>query len=337
MATITRRENKSGTVSYIAQVRRAGYPSLTRAFGTRLEADHWAATTEVRAQNRTLVITASMTLGELIDEVVPYLKSPYPAALAYWKSELGDQPLRHVTRALIACHRDRLLGASTRMHRHKTTRPRGPTTVWMYLQQLHRVFELGRKELDVVDTNPVSAVRRPSLPRGRERFLDRDERSRLLEACRLSKSAALYAFVLFLMTTGARRGETCKLTWGRVDLEDGLAILDASTTKTRRTRRVALTPAVIDAIAALPCTSPQVFPIDLTAAFRTAVKRARISDFRLHDLRHTAASMYLESGATLIEIGRVLGHADMRSTDRYSHLADEQARALIQRAMAGVQ
>jgi hypothetical protein len=144
-----------------------GYPTQTRSFRTRVQADVWALSTEVRAKGGTLVVSQKMTLGELIDEVRPRLKSPFDAALEYWKSELGHLRLRYVSPALIAQHRDALLDAEIKSHGHRTTKPRSATTTWHYLQSLSRVFTVAQKELHLLDANPVAQVQRPSLPRGR--------------------------------------------------------------------------------------------------------------------------------------------------------------------------
>src|SRR6185437_7807887 len=107
----------------------------------------------------------------------------------------GHMPLIKIHPTLIAQHRDLLLGAPCGGYLHKKLRPRSPSTVWQYLQTLHRVFAVAKRELHIVDTNPVSDVVRPSLPKGRTRFLSDDEITVLLAACRNSANEDLYAFV----------------------------------------------------------------------------------------------------------------------------------------------
>jgi site-specific recombinase XerD len=58
-------------------------------------------------------------------------------------------------------------------------------------------------------------------------------------------------------------------------------------------------------------------------SWQTARKAARLSDLRIHDLRHSAASFMINSGVDLFAVGKVLGHADYKSTMPYSHLANE--------------
>ena len=61
----------------------------------------------------------------------------------------------------------------------------------------------------------------------------------------------------------------------------------------------------------------------MTKAFEDAVKKAGIADFRLHDLRHTFATWVLRDCKDLSVVGKLLGHSDLRSTQRYAHLFDE--------------
>lgn len=218
MAHLERRKNKDGSTSWVAQVRINGYPSQTRSFPTRLEADLWSSQTEAKARRRMLAITSKMTLGELIDEVKPRMKQLRNAPLNYWMDQLGHMPLIKIHPTLIAYHRDLLLAAMCGGYKHKKLKPRSPSTVWQYIQCLSRIFTIAKRELHIVDTNPASDVVRPTLPRGRTRFLADDEITDLLAACRKSENEDLYAFVLTAVTTGARKGELLALEW--TDIRD---------------------------------------------------------------------------------------------------------------------
>jgi integrase len=68
---------------------------------------------------------------------------------------------------------------------------------------------------------------------------------------------------------------------------------------------------------------------DIKTAFNAAVKRAGITDFRPHDLRHTFASHYVMRGGSLRALKKILGHADLKMTMRYAHLSKEFAREEI--------
>lgn len=80
---------------------------------------------------------------------------------------------------------------------------------------------------------------------------------------------------------------------------------------------------------------PEITPNKVTMAFRRAVKRAGIFDFRLHDLRHSFASYLTMGGVNLRAVQTLLGHKDLRMTVRYSHLSPEHLAGAV-KALDGV-
>ena len=79
----------------------------------------------------------------------------------------------------------------------------------------------------------------------------------------------------------------------------------------------------------IPTTGPNVNIEILDTYVTTALRRAGIENFRWHDLRHSAASFLAKNGASLIEIGAVLGHKSANTTKRYSHLTEQHTHALV--------
>jgi integrase len=77
-------------------------------------------------------------------------------------------------------------------------------------------------------------------------------------------------------------------------------------------------------------------PASIREAWEHAVKRARIEDFRFHDLRHSAASYLAMNGASLAEIGEVLGHKTLQMTKRYAHLSESHTRSVVAKMNAAV-
>jgi hypothetical protein len=158
------------------------------------------------------------------------------------------------------------------------------------------------------------------------RFLSDDERRRLLDACRLSRWPRLYMLVLLALTTGARKGELLALSWEDIDFERGLA--HCGRTKNGDAKALPLVPAVVDLlrgfeggkrVLVFPSTRSPNAPYAFEGCWRAALKEAKLRSFRFHDLRHTCASMLAQNGATLLEIGDVLGHRQLQMTKRYSH------------------
>ena len=95
-----------------------------------------------------------------------------------------------------------------------------------------------------MEINPVSRIRKPTEPRGRVRFLSKEERERLLKACKESKNKHLYTIVLMALSTGMRYSEIINLKWSDIDLEKGTIILHH--TKNNERRRVPLTGLILE-------------------------------------------------------------------------------------------
>jgi integrase len=284
MATFSKRRNGDGSTSWDATVSVVGYPRTGKSFRSKLAAELWATRTEDACQGRTPPSRRGMTLGHLLDEALPRLTNPTIAVFEYWRAELGEVQLAKISPELIALHRDRLLGAACRGHRHKTAKPRSPATVRNYLIELGRLFALAVKELRVMETNPCANVTKPKASGQVVRWLSDDERSALLAACKTSDSPDLYPFVLFALTTGARKGEIAALQWPQVDLKRRWAVFP--TTKNGDARGVPLTTAVCALLESRPRIPMEVFPVDITKAWHTAIACAGIVNFRFHDLRH---------------------------------------------------
>lgn len=349
MATFTKRRNSDGSTSWDAMVRIVGYPARGKSFSTKLAAELWAARTETAAKGGTLASSQGMTLAQLLDEAQPRLTNPSAAAFAYWREQLGDMRLDKLTPEQIALHRDRLLGAPCRGHNHKTSKPRSSATVRNYLIELGRLFALAVKEMRVMEANPVTRVKKPRGSTEIVRFLSDAERTALLDACKASEQADLYAFVLFALTTGARKGEIAGLEWAQVDLARRWAIFPR--TKNGDSRGVPLTNTVCALLGARLALHNQVeaprdaeayalwarvFPVDITRAWHAAIARAKIENFRFHDLRHSCGSAMVQNGANLAEVATLLGHKGLAMTLRYSHISNAGTSRLVDRVMGDI-
>src|SRR5262249_40885663 len=179
--------------------------------------------------------------------------------------------------------------------------------------------------------NPCRHVERfPQRPR--ERFLSAGELARLGEALAAwPGSPYAAAAIKLLVFTGARLGEILGLEWDWVDLERGEARLPDSKTGAKTLH---LPPPALEVLAGLPRLEgvPYVLGARPGAAcveepWRRIRAVAGLDDVRLHDLRHSFASIAVAGGMGLPIIGKMLGHTQASTTQRYAHLASDPVKA----------
>ena len=152
------------------------------------------------------------------------------------------------------------------------------------------------------------------------------------------QSAAIIRMLLF---TGARKGEILSLKWGYLDLDKGTATLPDSKTGFKVIQLPAPALAVLEG---LPCVSEFVFPstsvtghqVNMKDAWGDVLTLAGLSGWRPHDLRHAFASMMVNGGASLPIVGKILGHTQATTTQRYAHLEANPARAAAEDAAAKI-
>lgn len=161
----------------------------------------------------------------------------------------------------------------------------------------------------------------------RERYLTEEEAQKLmrrLEQCGRPEASALR----LLLLTGARKSEILRARWENVRTDLRLLIVPLS--KSGRPRHIPLSAAAIAVLRALPRVpgSPWLFPgkapgkplSDLYSFWNSIRKELGLDGVRIHDLRHSYASFLVNSGHSLYEVQKLLGHSDPRTTMRYAHL-----------------
>lgn len=210
--------------------------------------------------------------------------------------------------------------------------------------------------------------------KSRERFLSTEEFARIGETLRLAETTGLpwepdpakkvkhapkpenrvvkldqwtVAAVRLLIFTGCRLREILHLRWREVDLERGLLMLPDSKTGAKA---VVLSAPALDILSKLPhlgeyviaSTDPKKLRADLQRPWVQITKHAKLDGLRIHDLRHSFASVGAAGGLGLPIVGKLLGHKDASTTQRYAHLADDPLRrgansigASIKAALAG--
>lgn len=140
--------------------------------------------------------------------------------------------------------------------------------------------------------------------------------------------------VLLSMNTGLRRGELLSLRWADINFREKLLTVDGGGAKSGDTRHVPLNSEALEVIEKWRVQAPQVdhvLPVrtSFKTAWRSLLKRASISRFRWHDLRHHFASRLAQAGVPLNTIRELLGHGSLAMTLRYAHLAPNQGRDAV--------
>ncbi len=174
--------------------------------------------------------------------------------------------------------------------------------------------------------NALDVVKKFKEPPGRVRWLSMEEARHLIECCR----NYLRPVVITALNTGMRKGELLHLEWIDVDLTN--RILTVRNSKNNESRNIPINDTLYQLLSDLKAKTKYKLVFchqdgspfhELYYGFIAAVKRAGISDFRFHDLRHTFASWLANQAVDIRVIQVILGHKTLAMTMRYSHLSEK--------------
>ena len=227
---------------------------------------------------------------------------------------------------------------------HRTISARAPYRANQVLALLSKLFSVAVRWGYRTD-NPVSGVER-NTEHKRHRYLTGPELSHLATALAKFPDVTVANAVRLALLTGARRGELLAARWTDFDLVAGTWTKPGSTTKQKTLHRVALSDVAARLLVEMRRHANShgwVFPArdsghltDIREAWDALRDAAGIPDVRLHDLRHTFASISASAGASLPLIGAMLGHASPSTTHRYTHLLDDPQRAAANRVAEAI-
>jgi integrase len=203
-----------------------------------------------------------------------------------------------------------------------------PATVNRSLSVLRHLLNIAKRWKKFFGENPVSIVGMLEENNQVERILTFEEETKLLD----SAISYLRPIITTALNTGMRRGEILNLRWSDVDLANNLITVNQTNSKSKKAKKVYINPELKKVILELRLKSAgneYVF-IDnkgnhlreIKNGFHAACRRAGIKGLRFHDLRHTAATRMIEGGASIVAVSKALGHSDIRTTMRYTHIED---------------
>ena len=219
-----------------------------------------------------------------------------------------------------------------------------PASVNREFQTLKSMFNRAI-EWDMLNgKNPAVGINNIPQNNSRCRWLTEQEQARLLSCCHENLTRVL---VLIALKTGMRWGEIKTLKWSQsprsnyIDFANGVIFVHEALSKSQKSRHIPLSNAVrraLESIERIPgeeyiFLNPETKkPLgSVKRSFHTAMRRAGITNFRFHDLRHTFASQLVRNGVDLYVVQKLLGHSTPKMTQRYAHLRQDQLKDAIEK------
>lgn len=217
-----------------------------------------------------------------------------------------------------------------------------PATINRHRSLISAIFKHAI-ELDLLEDNPCRKVKKLKENNARDRFLTDQELANLEQAMEatnpttgeyIEKNRTIVDLVRVLLMTGVRREEALGAKWSDIDLDKKLWHLPV--TKNGKPRYVVLndlaftllsrmhTKKISDWVLPNPKTGTRLINPD--KGFKRLMARAEIANMRIHDLRHTFASIAVSNGVSLYQVQTLLGHASSQTTQRYAHLCADSLR-----------
>ena len=271
----------------------------------------------------------SITLQDYWDKhFLPFIKTSkrsYRSDISYYKHHIlpyfGKTPMNQITKAQLSKHHIELV--------NKYNLSKG--TANKLIKFLSYAYNMAIEwELPYITSNPLSNVKQYQLNNQREVYLDSTDIQRLLHIVdNYTNNINLSSIIRFLLFTGCRRSEVLNARWEDIDLNHKVFTIPLS--KSGKKRTIPISPSLEQLILTIPKTSKvYLFPAPredkpMASIFRhwdIIRKQAKLPNVRIHDLRHTTASILVNKGVSLYQVQQLLGHSSPRMTQRYSHLSN---------------
>lgn len=220
-----------------------------------------------------------------------------------------------------------------------------------YARLIKRMLNLAVK-WSLLEKSPAANIEKYKEKPHRERYLTKEELPLFLKALEELEDGLSKAAIKLLLFTGGRRGEILSLRWDQVKLNEKRLFLP--TTKNGKSRSILLNDRAMSILKTLEKDrehsertkeSDYLFPsrggskrphiLDLRIPFGKVCEAAAIDGLRIHDLRHSFATLALQGGASLYDVSKLLGHSDISITQRYAHMVDDSLQKATDN-MAGV-
>ncbi len=241
----------------------------------------------------------------------------------------GNIPLRRFNSMLLEQYQTERLQQNKKPVKNNIVTGNKPATVNRLIATIKHMFTKA-VEWDMVEEDTLKRIRKVKFleeNNKRLRYLSKEECQELIKSC----EPHLKPIIITALNTGCRKGEILSLKWDNIDLKHGFIRLEHTKNGDKRnipisddlkallqgiTRRIDILYVFFDSVTGNPYQ-------DVKRSFNTALRRAKIYDFKFHDLRHTFASHLVMAGVDITTVSRLLGHKSLTMTLRYAHLAPD--------------
>ena len=277
---------------------------------------------------------AKKALNRHVPTVYDFIHNSYlPFVEGYKRSWKCDQGLlrKHIEPIWGNKYLDQITKADViaLMAKHRTTHAPGSCNRLLIL--LRYLFSCSLKwEIPTIKATPTAGIPLMKEDNVKERFLSTEEAQRLYGVLTRSDNVMLQYIIPMLILTGARKREVLDARWEDFDYERRLWRIH--TTKLGKPRFVPMSDGVITLLESVPRFGCQwAFPnpktlkpfVSIFHSWNSARCEAGLADVRIHDLRHSYASFLVNAGRSLYEVQRLLGHTQIKTTQRYAHLSHD--------------
>jgi integrase len=308
-----------------------------------------------KAKNAAQMLRSRVVLGEspteerktkrAVPTVLEFARDRYmPFVRGYKRSAGGDDSYlrNHVLPKFGSLHLDDVSQqAVIELHHGMRAAGYAMATCNRVVILLRYMYNLAKKwKIPGAESNPTSAVQLYEANNARERYLTAEETQRLKDALETSENPQLKHIVAVLILCGNRKRELLDAKWSDLDLERRNWRIPLS--KSGKARHVPLSLAVVSVLQLIPRIEgcPYVVPnpktklpyVSVFCSWNTARKKAGLPDVRMHDLRHSFASNLVNAGRSIYEVARALGHTQIKTSSRYSHLSQDTMLAAVDAA-----
>lgn len=333
---------------YTARVRLKGVVSC-KTFRTQTQAESWIEKEEARINREALQGTLIKGQFKVKDAIEVYKEH----RLEHLAGKTWESTIKRINQYLGDVQLTELKEADILNARSKYRKSRNPflsnSSCNKFTTCLRNILKVARK-FEMMGHDPFKEFERfDEKGAVRNRYLSDEERERLLESAKLSDNPHLWVIINVALMTGFRRNTVRNLRWANIDFDGRMIRLQNAQVNEERKRgkprspNVPIVPALGEIIQNHKRTygeiSPLLFPspkdplkpIDFRTAWRVTIKRAKISNFKFHDIRHTTGTYLGRMKVPLHIIQQILGHSDPKMTLRYVTPVEETMRAEMDR------